>query len=83
MIIGGHSHTVVDPNDRSTPTWRVPNAAGDTISVLQTGSSGTYLGEIDIDLDTREVKAQLIPEESRDAQSAERLRDDARRGNLR
>lgn len=65
VIIGGHSHTVVDPNDRSTPTWRVPNAAGDTISVLQTGSSGTYLGEIDIDLDTREVKAQLIPVDSR------------------
>ena len=65
VIIGGHSHTVVDPNDRSTTTWRVPNAAGDTISVLQTGSSGTYLGEIDIDLDTREVKAQLIPVDSR------------------
>lgn len=65
VIIGGHSHTVVNPADTTTPTWRVPNADGDTISVLQTGSSGTYLGEIDIDLNTRNVKARLIPVDKR------------------
>lgn len=65
VIIGGHSHTVVNPADTMTPTWRVPNADGDTISVLQTGSSGTYLGEIDIDLNTRDVKARLIPVDKR------------------
>ena len=67
VIIGGHSHTVVDPNDTRSgvPTWRVANAAGDTISVLQTGSSGVNLGEIDIDLNTKQVKARLIPVDKR------------------
>lgn len=67
VIIGGHSHTVVDPADKrpGVPTWRVANAAGDTISVLQTGSSGVNLGEIDIDLDTKQVSAKLIPVDSR------------------
>ena len=39
--------------------------SGDTISVLQTGSSGVNLGEIDIDLDTKQVSAKLIPVDSR------------------
>lgn len=67
VIIGGHSHTVVNPADKraGVPTWRVANAAGDTISVLQTGSSGVNLGEIDINLDTKEVSAKLIPVDSR------------------
>ncbi len=47
------------------PAWRVANAAGDTISVLQTGSSGVNLGEIDINLDTKEVSAKLISVDSR------------------
>lgn len=64
IIIGGHSHTVVDPASKDAK-WRVPNAAGDTISVLQTGSSGINLGEIDIDLSTKDVTAKLIPVNSR------------------
>lgn len=67
VIIGGHSHTVIDPNDTRTgvPKWRVPNADGDTICVLQTGSSGVNLGEIDINLATKEVSAKLIPVNNR------------------
>ena len=67
VIIGGHSHTVINPADKreGVPTWRVPNAEGDTISVLQTGSSGVNLGEIDINLDTKQVKARLIPVDKR------------------
>ncbi|MCM1356203.1 MAG: bifunctional metallophosphatase/5'-nucleotidase [Staphylococcus sp.] len=67
VIIGGHSHTVIDPADnrQGIPSWRVANADGDTISVLQTGSSGVNLGEIDINLRTKEVKARLIPVDSR------------------
>ncbi|MDE6118006.1 MAG: bifunctional metallophosphatase/5'-nucleotidase [Duncaniella sp.] len=64
IIIGGHSHTVVDPASNDSG-WRVPNANGDTISVLQTGSSGVNLGEIDIDLATKRVKARLIPVDNR------------------
>ena len=67
IIIGGHSHTVIDPADQRTgvPKWRVANAIGDTISVLQTGSSGINLGEIDIDLKTKDVKARLVPVDKR------------------
>ncbi len=64
IIIGGHSHSVVSPTSKDTK-WRVPNANGDTISVLQTGSSGVNLGEIDINLTTKEVTARLIPVDSR------------------
>lgn len=64
IIIGGHSHTVVDPAGAENP-WRVTNAEGDTISVLQTGSSGVNLGEIDIDLSTKKVNARLIPVDNR------------------
>ncbi len=64
IIIGGHSHTVIDPA-KGIPAWRVANAEGDTISVLQTGSSGVNLGEIDINLADKSVKARLIPVDSR------------------
>lgn len=64
LIIGGHSHTVVDPQSPEA-RWRVANLEGDTVSVLQTGSSGVNLGEIDINLDTKEITARLIPVDSR------------------
>jgi len=64
VIIGGHSHTKIDPQAEE-PAWRVPNAEGDTITVLQTGSQGEELGEVDIDLATGKVKAKLIPVDSR------------------
>lgn len=67
VIIGGHSHTAINPADKraGVPKWRVANAEGDTISVLQTGASGVNLGEIDINLTTKDVSARLIPVDSR------------------
>lgn len=67
VIIGGHSHTAINPQDNreGVPTWRIANAEGDTVSVLQTGSSGINLGEIDIDLKTKKVSARLIPVDKR------------------
>lgn len=67
IIIGGHSHTVIDPADKraGVPKWRVPNADGDSVVVVQTGSSGVNLGEIDIDLKTGDVNARLIPVDKR------------------
>lgn len=67
VIIGGHSHTAINPADKreGVPTWRIANAEGDTVSVLQTGSSGVNLGEIDIDLNTKKVTARLIPVDKR------------------
>lgn len=62
VIIGGHSHTVVTPTDApDAPKWQIANAAGKQVTVVQSGSSGQYLGEIDIDLRNRDVTAKLIP----------------------
>ena len=52
IIIGGHSHTLIDPdrtNDRYH--WKHVNAEGDTIAVVQAGSKGSYIGKTELDLD--------------------------------
>lgn len=66
IIIGGHSHTLIDPAtpDEKKP-WRVANAAGDTILVTQTGKSGLNLGKVEIDLDNFATTYNLIPVTSR------------------
>ncbi len=66
VIIGGHSHTTIDPLDRSGDTpWRVVNAVGDTVVVAQTGKSGKALGMITIDFDNGGVGYSLLPVDSR------------------
>lgn len=49
IIIGGHSHTRVDPADESN--YLVRNTEGRPVMVVQTGKSGRELGYIKIDLD--------------------------------
>lgn len=65
IIIGGHSHTTIDPSDPSSPQWRIPNIDGDTVTVLQTGSRGSAIGEIDINLTTKQITPRLIKIDSR------------------
>lgn len=60
IIIGGHTHTRVDPADPATPPSRVTNALGDTILIAQTGALGVQLGEIDIDLKSMYPSYRLI-----------------------
>lgn len=51
IIIGGHSHTFVDPSTpEKTPYW-VDNAVGKPVLVAQTGKYGRNIGYIKIDLD--------------------------------
>lgn len=50
IIIGGHSHTLVDPANPDQTPWVVENAVGRPVVIAQTGKSGKYLGEITIDL---------------------------------
>lgn len=51
IIIGGHSHTFVDPKTPDkTPYW-IKNAAGRPVLVTQTGKYGRNVGYIKIDLD--------------------------------
>lgn len=66
IIIGGHSHTVVDPADTSgkKPSI-VQNAVGKPVVVAQTGKSGRNLGYIEVDLDDLTVQSRLIPVDAR------------------
>lgn len=50
IIIGGHSHTLVDPANPAGPSSKVANADGDSILVAQAGALGAWVGKIDIDL---------------------------------
>lgn len=70
IIIGGHSHTLVDPSRPDEFPYLVPNAEGRNVVVAQTGKSGLYLGRIEIDLDKygkgktpdgSEISYSLIP----------------------
>lgn len=65
IIIGGHSHTTIDPAAAKTPEYYVDNAAGDPVLVVQAGSKGLYLGEITLDLDSMRPSYRLIPVDSR------------------
>lgn len=65
IIIGGHSHTAIDPADPNAPQWRIANLEGDTVTVLQTGARGSAVGEIDINLATKTVTPKLIKVDSR------------------
>lgn len=65
IIIGGHSHTAINPSNPASQRWRIANIHGDSVLVTQTGKSGLYLGEIDIDLDNLASTYKLIPVDKR------------------
>lgn len=52
IIIGGHSHTLIDPNNPSSYPSIVENAEGRPVLIVQTGKSGKYLGQIRVNLDS-------------------------------
>lgn len=64
IIIGGHSHTTVSPDDSDrTPHWFM-NADGKRVLVAQTGKYGANLGYIKVNLDRlgdRDYEYKLIP----------------------
>ena len=57
MIVGGHTHTLLQPGD---PRTQVRNADGKIITVGQNGKKGKYISTYDIDLDDFSVKYDLI-----------------------
>ncbi|MCM1293307.1 MAG: bifunctional metallophosphatase/5'-nucleotidase [Bacteroides sp.] len=65
LIIGGHSHTLIDPSSPTGKQSRFVNAVGDTVIVAQTGKYGANLGKIDIDLTTGHITSSVIPVDSR------------------
>ncbi len=51
IIIGGHSHTLIDPKNPQQYPSLVENAEGRPVLIVQTGKSGKYIGQIRLDLD--------------------------------
>ncbi|MBD5357205.1 MAG: bifunctional metallophosphatase/5'-nucleotidase [Bacteroides sp.] len=51
IIIGGHSHTLIDPAHPEKYPSLIKNAEGKNVRVVQTGKGGKYLGKLTIDLD--------------------------------
>ncbi len=71
IIIGGHSHTLIDPaNPKKYPSL-VDNAEGRPVRIVQTGKYGKYVGKLTVDLDGlkgidgSKVDYELIPVTSR------------------
>lgn len=66
LIIGGHSHSFIDPESNMTERfhWKHLNAEGDTVAVIQTGSRGENIGEIILNLENGKMQYGLIPIDS-------------------
>lgn len=76
IIIGGHSHTPLDPADAKSSPTVIKNAEGEDVVVAQLSSMGTTLGKIDIDLDNGEIRTSVIPLDSRfDGKNDEKLQE--------
>lgn len=73
IIIGGHSHTFVDPaTPDKTPYW-IKNAKGRDVLVAQTGKYGKNIGYIKLDLDNfagKNIDYEYIPVTDRFSPSA-------------
>lgn len=69
VIIGGHSHDVIDPaTPKGAARSRLNNLDGNPVLIVQTGKSGVNLGKIEINLDslgTAVPRYELIPVDSR------------------
>lgn len=57
MVIGGHSHTVIEPGSVYS---RVRNADGKIVTIGQNGKSGKLVGVYDLDLETGAVDYKHI-----------------------
>lgn len=64
IIIGGHSHDLIQPGSDKYQ-WLVPNASGKNVLVAQVGKAGKNIGEITIDLDSLTTDYNVIPVNSR------------------
>ena len=56
LVIGGHSHTTLDPADPASEPWMIANADGREIPVTQTGYAGKKVGYIAVNLDDMQVE---------------------------
>lgn len=67
LIIGGHTHTLIDPEHPEINASLVNNSLGKPVRIVQTGKQGLFLGKLTIDLDNlpltsgENIKYELIP----------------------
>lgn len=67
LIIGGHSHTLIDPKHPEDSPSLISNANGKPVRIVQTGKQGKFLGKLTIDLEDLPLKSgesvdyELIP----------------------
>lgn len=55
IIIGGHSHTLIDPTNPNKYPSIVENVYGHPVLIVQTGKSGKHIGQVRVDLDKLKV----------------------------
>ncbi len=65
IIIGAHSHTVINPEDANVPEYKIPNLDGDTVLIVQTGKAGRCIGEITINFNDNTITPKLITANNR------------------
>ena len=67
LIIGGHTHTLIDPEHPEINSSLFENSEGRLVRIAQSGKQGQYLGKLTIDLDQlplasgEQIKYELIP----------------------
>lgn len=67
LIIGGHTHTLIDPTYPEKIPSLINNSKGQPVRVVQAGKQGKYIGQLTIDLDKLPIKGgnmidyKLIP----------------------
>lgn len=59
VIIGGHSHDLINPM-KNDMQWRIPNKDGRDVLVAQVGKQGKNVGKITIDLDNFNTDYDII-----------------------
>ncbi len=65
-VIGGHSHTLIKPNNQSVDAPSIiPDKTGKNSIVTQTGRYGKYMTILDLDLESGAIEHRLIPVNSR------------------
>lgn len=65
LVIGGHTHTTINPEKANSPAWLIANKEGRLIPVTQTGNNGKHIGFIDIDLESFKTEYRLLPIDKR------------------
>ena len=67
LIIGGHTHTLIDPEKPDENPSLFANKTGKQVRIAQTGKQGKFIGKLTIDLDQlpvadgSQIEYELIP----------------------